>query len=122
MFGSRLIVGVSSDRFSFEKKGRFPIQSQAQRMEIVGAIRWVDDVFLEESFEQKREYLVARHANVLTMGDDWRGKFDVLSDVVRIVYLRRTPEVSTTGVVEQIRSFRAKRHQNANQGQQSNGR
>jgi len=30
------------------------------------------------------------------MGDDWIGKFDDLQDVVKVVYLPRTQDVSTT--------------------------
>ena len=40
--------------------------------------------------------------DVLVMGDDWSGKFDWVSDVCEVVYLPRTPSVSTTGLIEHI--------------------
>ena len=62
----------------------------------------VDEVFVEESLEKKRDYIVEHGADVLVMGDDWAGKFDWVSDVCEVVYLPRTPSVSTTGLIEHI--------------------
>ena len=71
--GDRLVVGVSADALNERKKGRSPVYSQAERMEIVAALRAVDEVFLEESLEQKRDYILEHGADVLVMGDDWKG-------------------------------------------------
>ncbi len=100
--GDRLVVGVSADALNERKKGRSPVYSQAERMEIVAALRAVDEVFLEESLEQKRDYVVEHGADVLVMGDDWQGKFDELKDVCEVVYLPRTPAISTTALIEKI--------------------
>jgi glycerol-3-phosphate cytidylyltransferase len=100
--GDRLVVGVSSDKLNFAKKGRSPVFSQDERLEIVANVRAVDEVFIEESLEQKREYVLEYQANILVMGDDWQGKFDHLNDICRVVYLPRTPSVSTTAIIEQI--------------------
>jgi glycerol-3-phosphate cytidylyltransferase len=102
--GDRLIVGVSADALNERKKGRAPVYSQAERMEIVAALRAVDEVFLEESLEQKRDYVLEHQADVLVMGDDWAGKFDELEDVCEVVYLPRTPAISTTALIEKISS------------------
>lgn len=101
--GDRLIVGVSSDALNIAKKGRAPVFPQQERMRIVAALRCVDEVFLEESLDLKRHYLLQHKANVLAMGDDWRGKFDEFSDICRVVYFDRTPAISTTAVIEKIR-------------------
>lgn len=101
--GDRLSVGVSSDALNIAKKGRAPIFPQDERIRIVAALRCVDAVFLEESLELKREYLRIHAASVLVMGDDWRGKFDDLADICKVVYLDRTPSISTTAVIEKIR-------------------
>lgn len=101
--GERLIVGVSSDALNISKKGRPPVFPEDERMRIVAALRCVDAVFLEESLEQKRDYLLQHKADVLTMGDDWKGRFDEFSDICRVVYFERTPAVSTTAVIEKIR-------------------
>jgi glycerol-3-phosphate cytidylyltransferase len=100
--GDRLVVGVSADALNIAKKGRPPVFSQDERLEIIGALRVVDEVFVEESLEQKRDYILKYGADVLVMGDDWAGKFDWVSDVCEVVYLPRTPSVSTTGLIEHI--------------------
>lgn len=101
--GSRLVVGVSSDTLNIVKKGRAPVFPQEERMRLVAALRCVDAVFLEEALELKRDYLLQHQANVLAMGNDWKGKFDEFSDICRIVYFERTPSISTTAVIEKIR-------------------
>jgi glycerol-3-phosphate cytidylyltransferase len=100
--GDRLVVGVSSDALNFSKKGRTAIFTQDERLEIVSNIKAVDAVFVEESLELKREYVLEHHADILVMGDDWEGKFDYLNDVCKVVYLPRTPSISTTGIIEHI--------------------
>jgi len=101
--GDYLLVGVSTDALNYAKKGRNPFYNQMERMEIISAIRYVDEVFLEESLELKRYYIQTYQADVLVMGDDWAGKFDEFRDICRVEYLRRTPSISTTAVIEKIR-------------------
>lgn len=100
--GDRLVVGVSSDALNVAKKGREPVFSQEERCELVANLKCVDEVFVEESLELKRDYIEKYAADVLVMGDDWAGKFDSVSDRCRVVYLPRTPSISTTGVIEHI--------------------
>ena len=100
--GDRLVVGVSADALNMSKKGRPPVFSQEERLEIVGSLKMVDEVFLEESLELKKDYIVKYQADVLAMGDDWKGRFDWVSDVCDVVYFPRTPSVSTTGLIEHI--------------------
>ena len=100
--GDRLVVGVSADDLNLRKKGRAPVFSQAERLAIVAALRDVDEVFLEESLELKREYIERFAADVLVMGDDWKGRFDEFRDVAEVVYLPRTPAISTTALIEKI--------------------
>lgn len=101
--GDRLVVGVSTDQLNIAKKGRPPVYTQDERTEILRALRCVDAVFLEESLEQKADYIRDYSADVLVMGDDWKGKFDELSTLCEIIYLTRTPAISTTEVIEKIR-------------------
>ena len=101
--GDRLVVGVSTDTLNLSKKGRPPVFPEEDRVRLIAALRCVDHVFLEESLELKREYLVAHQADILAMGDDWAGKFDEYSDICRVVYFERTPAISTTAVIEKIR-------------------
>ena len=101
--GEHLVVGVSTDQLNSEKKGRPPVYTQSERLEIVKALKCVDEVFLEESLEQKGEYIKRYKADVLVMGEDWKGKFDEFRNLCEVVYLPRTPAISTTEVIEKIR-------------------
>ncbi|AUN93895.1 glycerol-3-phosphate cytidylyltransferase [Pseudazoarcus pumilus] len=101
--GDSLTVGVSTDALNIAKKGRAPVFSQDERLRLVAALRCVDEVFLEESLELKREYLIRHRADILAMGDDWKGRFDEFRDICEVVYFERTPAISTTAVIEKIR-------------------
>jgi choline-phosphate cytidylyltransferase len=101
--GTRLVVGVSSDELNFRKKGVYPAYSTEDRLAIVHALRFVDEVFVEHSLEEKRQYLLDHRADVLVMGDDWAGKFDEFSDICRVVYLPRTEGISTTAIKTHIK-------------------
>jgi glycerol-3-phosphate cytidylyltransferase len=100
---NELIVGISSDNFSYKKKQRYPIYDENQRKKILESLRFVDKVFIEESFEKKREYILENNADVFIMGDDWKDKFDEFNDICKVVYLPRTPSISTTELVEIIK-------------------
>lgn len=100
--GDRLVVGVSADALNERKKGRVPVFSQAERLAIVAALKVVDGVFVEESLEQKGDYILEQQADVLVMGDDWAGKFDEFKEICDVVYLPRTPAISTTAIIEHI--------------------
>ncbi|MBY6108252.1 adenylyltransferase/cytidyltransferase family protein [Ferrimonas balearica] len=102
--GDSLVVGVSSDALNFAKKGRYPICNQDDRMRILAALACVDKVFVEESLEQKAEYIQRYGADCLVMGDDWTGKFDHLNTLCKVQYLPRTPAISTTELIEVVRS------------------
>ena len=63
------------------------------------SVRYVNLVIPEENWEQKRTDGHEYHADTFVMGDDWKGKFDFLKDEgVEVVYLPRTPEISTTQI------------------------
>jgi choline-phosphate cytidylyltransferase len=104
--GGKLVVGVSSDALNFSKKQRNPICDEIDRMRIVAALSCVDQVFLEESLELKAEYIQKYQADYLVMGDDWEGRFDHLSHLCKVVYLSRTPAISTTMLIEIVKEIR----------------
>jgi glycerol-3-phosphate cytidylyltransferase len=97
-----VVVGVSSDAFN-ALKGKRTIVPYEERAEIVAAFRYVDAVFSEQSWDQKRSDILREQADVLVMGDDWSGRFDELRDVCEVIYLPRTDGVSTTRLLEYIR-------------------
>jgi glycerol-3-phosphate cytidylyltransferase len=100
--GDELIVGVSTDKLNFEKKNRYPVFTQLERSEIISALKCVSSVFLEFSLEDKEKYILEHGADVLVMGDDWSGRFDQYGNVCDVVYLERTPSISTTATIEKI--------------------
>jgi glycerol-3-phosphate cytidylyltransferase len=100
--GDQLIVGVSTDALNYSKKQRYPVYNQNDRMKIINSLRYVNLCFEEESLEKKREYIIKYGADVLVMGNDWEGKFDEFNDICQVVYLERTPSVSTTQLIEVI--------------------
>ncbi len=103
--GTELYVGLSSDELNMAKKGRNPIYSYEQRKQILESLRCVDLVFKEESLEKKVDYVKQFQADILTMGADWEGKFDFCKPYCQVIYLPRTPSISTTELIEIIREI-----------------
>lgn len=95
--GDYLIVAVSTDEFNWIKKQKKCCFTYEQRKALVESVRYVDLVIPEETWEQKVSDVHEYHIDTFVIGDDWRGKFDSLKDEgVEVVYLPKTPEISTT--------------------------
>lgn len=93
--GDYLIVGLSSDEFNAIKNKK-SYYTYEQRKLILEALRYVDLVIPENDWEQKVSDVQKYQADVFVMGDDWEGKFDFLKDYCEVIYLPRTPGVSST--------------------------
>lgn len=100
--GDRLIVGVSTDEFN-AAKGKRTVIPFAERSRLVGAIKHVDHVIPETSWEQKREDIHRYGVSVFGIGADWEGRFDDLQDACEVVYLPRTQGISTTELKNALR-------------------
>lgn len=96
--GDYLIVVLSTDEFNWREKHKKCYFTYAERKLMLEAIRYVDLVVPEENWEQKNTDVVKYGADVFVIGDDWKGKFDFLKDKCEVVYLPRTPEISTTQI------------------------
>ena len=103
--GDYLIVGISSDELNYSKKQIYPVYNEDDRLNIIKALRYVDQVFIEESLELKREYILKYKADILVMGNDWEGKFDEFSDICKVIYLPRTEEISTSEIKVKIKDY-----------------
>ena len=103
--GDYLIVALSTDEFNWnmkQKKCYFPYE---QRKQLLEAIRYVDLVIPEENWEQKRSDVHTYDIDLFVIGDDWEGKFDFLEEEgVEVVYLPRTPEISSTMIKSDLGS------------------
>lgn len=100
--GDYLVVALSTDEFNWnmkKKKCYFPYDKRKIMLE---AIRYVDEVIPEENWEQKNTDVVKHGIDVFVMGDDWKGRFDFLKDKCEVVYLPRTPDISTTQIKKEL--------------------
>lgn len=106
--GDHLIVALSTDEFNAVEKGKKSYFTYEQRKAMLEAIRYVDEVIPETCWEQKVTDIEKFGIDVFVMGDDWTGKFDELKEKVsrpvEVVYLPRTPEISTTKIKTELRS------------------
>ncbi len=97
--GDYLIVVVSTDEFNLNEKNKKCYFTYEQRKALVEAIRYVDLVIPETCWEQKKSDIHEYQINTFVIGDDWKGKFDYLKqEGVEVVYLSRTPEISTSQI------------------------
>ena len=102
--GDYLIVALSTNKFN-EIKNKKCFFSFEERKRLVEAIRYVDLVIPEECWEQKENDVKLYQVDTLVMGDDWKGKFDYLKSVCEVVYLERTPEISTSKIKSELKLF-----------------
>lgn len=108
--GDRLIVGCSTDEFN-AIKGKRSIMPYEHRVAILEACRYVDSVFPEQHWEQKRDDVLREKADIFAMGDDWAGKFDNLGDICQVIYLPRTADVSSTEIRQLVRVYKGEQVQ-----------
>ncbi|MDE7199674.1 MAG: glycerol-3-phosphate cytidylyltransferase [Lachnospiraceae bacterium] len=106
--GDYLVVVLSSDEFNWREKHKKCYFTYEERKQLLEAIRYVDLVIPENNWEQKRSDVKEYHINTFVMGDDWEGKFDFLKEYCEVVYLERTPEISTTQIKKDLNSMEAK--------------
>ena len=97
--GDYLVVALSTDEFNWNEKQKKCYFTYEERRTILEAIKYVDLVIPEENWEQKRTDIHKYDIDVFVIGDDWKGKFDFLKEEgAEVVYLPRTPEISTTKI------------------------
>lgn len=106
--GDYLVVVLSTDEFNWNSKQKKCYFTYEERKKMLEAIRYVDLVVPEENWEQKRTDVEKYEIDTFVMGDDWKGKFDFLSDLCEVVYLPRTPDISTTQIKKDLNSKGAK--------------
>ena len=101
--GDYLIVALSTDEFNWKEKSKKSYFTYEQRTQLLEAIRYVDLVIPETCWEQKKTDIHEYHVDCFVIGDDWKGKFDFLKEEgAEVVFLPRTPEISTTQIKQNI--------------------
>ena len=101
--GDYLIVALSTDEFNWNEKRKKCFFTYEQRKQLLEAIRYVDLVIPEENWEQKVTDVHEFKVDTFVIGDDWEGKFDFLKEHCEVVYLSRTPEISTTQIKQELK-------------------
>lgn len=102
--GDYLVVVLSTDEFNWNEKQKKCYFTYEERKRMLEAIRYVDLVVPEETWDQKRSDVEKYQIDTFVMGDDWEGKFDFLKDLCEVVYLPRTPDISTTQIKKDLNS------------------
>ena len=93
----KLFVGVSTDTFNLQKN-KIAYQPYSCRANLLLSLRAVDFVFPEECWEQKIKDIEKYNIDIFAIGNDWEGKFDFLNDYCKVIYLPRTPIISSTKI------------------------
>lgn len=101
--GDYLVVALSTDEFNWNEKQKRCYFSYEERKAMMEAIRYVDLVIPETCWDQKRRDIEEYKIDTFVIGNDWKGKFDFLSALCEVVYLPRTPEISTTKIKKDLK-------------------
>ena len=108
LMGDRLIVGVSTDEFA-QEKGKKTVFSCEKRMEYLADLKYVSEVIPEYSMSQKIEDIKKYNVDIFLLGDDYAETFlkmpeyDQIKNLCEVVFLPRTPNISTTLFKEKLR-------------------
>lgn len=101
--GDYLIVALSTDEFNTIEKNKITYFTYEERKRLLEAIRYVDLVIPEKTWEQKVSDIQEYKVDAFVMGNDWNGRFDFLKSCCEVIYLERTPEISTTKIKEDLK-------------------
>ncbi len=101
--GDYLIVGLSTDAFN-EIKGKTAFHDYETRKRMLEAVRYVDLVIPEDTWEQKLDDVKTYQVDVVVMGSDWKDspRFEYLRDYCKVVYLDRTPGISSSDIKDKL--------------------
>ena len=100
--GDYLVVAVSTDEFNWNEKSKKCYFTYEERKQLLESIRYVDLVIPEKSWDQKISDVLEFKIDTFVIGDDWKGKFDFLKPYCEVVYLPRTPEISTSQIKKDL--------------------
>lgn len=101
--GDYLVVAISTDEFN-AVKGKKAYHNYETRKEMLEAVRYVDLVIPEKTWDQKIDDVKNYHIDTVVMGSDWAGdpRFEILRDYCEVIYLDRTEGISTTKIKKEL--------------------
>lgn len=107
--GDYLIVALSTDEFNWNSKQKKTYFSYEKRKQLLEAVRYVDLVIPENAWNQKVPDMTLYQVDKFVMGNDWQGQFDFVADQTsaEVIYLDRTPEISTTQIKKDLNAISA---------------
>lgn len=94
--GDYLIVGVTTEYYDLQRGKLNVVDSILKRIENVKETGLADEIIVEDHEGQKQEDIQKMGVDVFTVGSDWIGVFDYLKELCEVVYLERTPEISSS--------------------------
>ena len=100
--GDYLIVGVTSSDYD-KYRGKINVeQSLSERIKAVRETGIADEIIVEEYEGQKIDDIRRYGVDIFAIGSDWEGKFDYLNEYCQVVYLPRTPEISSSQIKKDL--------------------
>lgn len=103
--GDYLIVGITSDDYDKTRGKINNQQSLGERIEAVRKTGLADKIIVEEYEGQKIDDIRKYGVEIFTVGSDWSGYFDYLSEYCKVIYLPRTEGISSTEIRSEKRSI-----------------
>ena len=100
--GDYLIVGVTSESYDRSRGKLDVVHTTTERVQAIKALDYVDEVIIEYDKDQKANDIQVLNVNTFAIGDDWVGSFDYLSQYCEVVYLPRTPAISSSKLREEL--------------------
>lgn len=94
--GDYLIVGVTTESYDKARGKLNVVDSLMTRIENVRKSGFADEIIIEEFIGQKIQDIKKYHIDIFTVGSDWLGCFEHIKDYCKVVYLERTPNISST--------------------------
>jgi glycerol-3-phosphate cytidylyltransferase len=109
-----LIVGITTDELSLSAKNKAPVIPFNERLEIVEAIKFVDEVVPQVNYDKIEAWNNLKFDRMF-VGDDWKGteKWNLIEKEfstfgVEILYFPYTSHTSSTKLIEVLNKITAK--------------
>lgn len=103
----KLIVGVNSDSY-IKTRGKTVTIPCEQRYAIINAIKYVDEVFINEyDYTERLNDILTHNIDIVIVNEESIDKFNYLTNAgIQIMHLTRTPNISTTKIKENIKNVK----------------
>lgn len=94
--GDYLVVGITTEHYDLQRGKLNVVNPLLKRIENVKNSGLADEIIIEDHEGQKQEDIQKMGIDIFTVGSDWTGVFDYLKEYCEVVYLERTPDISSS--------------------------